>query len=249
MATWRDLEAELERWRAAGETPTFWWRDDDTQAPTAALDRLIALAERHAAPLHLAVVPAEIDPGLRPRLEATEAVYALQHGFAHKNGEPKPLRASEMGEGRDLALTQADLQEGWRRLTGAQLPRTLPVQVPPWNRIGDKVIPHLTAWGYRGLSSFYARPAREPVPGLVQVNAHIDPIRWKAGARFAGTEKTLQQCLEHLEARREGRADKAEPTGFCTHHLQTDEATWDFCAAFMAHLKGRIRWIALPEVL
>lgn len=249
MATWEELDAELQVWADAGEVPTFWWRDDDTQAPTDDLDRLIGLAERYGAPLHLAVVPVAIDPGLKPRLQASPLVYALQHGFAHKNGEPKGMRASEMGEGRDLAETERDLREGWRRLVAADLPRTLPVQVSPWNRIGEKVIAELPAWGYRGLSNFYARAAREPVPGLVQVNAHIDPIRWKEGAKFAGTEKTLQQCHAHLQARRRGEVDADEPTGLCTHHLQTDAATWDFCAAFMDRLAGRTRWVALTEVL
>ncbi|MBD3665899.1 polysaccharide deacetylase family protein [Sulfitobacter aestuariivivens] len=251
MATWEELDAELTLWADAGEVPTFWWRDDDTQGPSDDLDRLIGLAERFDVPLHLAVVPAEIDPGLKPRLEASPSVFALQHGFAHKNGEPKGLRASEMGEGRDLAATEADLREGWRRLVAAELPNLLAVQVPPWNRIGEKVVPHLPEWGYVGLSNFDVRPAPEPAAGLKQFNAHIDPIRWKEGAQFAGTEKTLQQCLEHLQMRRIGAADKDEPTGFCTHHLQTDDATWDFSEALMARLTHgqRTRWLDLRAML
>ena len=114
MASWADLDDELRLWRAAGEIPTFWWRDDDTEAPTADLERLIALAERFSAPLHLAVVPHAIDPGLAPRLGASPLVYALQHGFSHKNHEPKGARASEVGVNRDIALQEADLTLGWQ---------------------------------------------------------------------------------------------------------------------------------------
>tara|TARA_R110002095_G_scaffold203969_3_gene186378 strand:- start:128 stop:886 length:759 start_codon:yes stop_codon:yes gene_type:complete len=249
MASWTDLDEELRAWHAGGETPTCWWRDDDTQAATADLEQLIALAERFSAPLHLAIVPRAIDPGLAPRLRASPLVYALQHGFAHKNHEPKGTRASEVGEVRDIALQKTDLNEGWQRMLDAGLPNLVKVFVPPWNRIADKtlmVLPHL---GYRAVSIFDQRPDR--AVGLPHFNGHIDPIRWKEGAKFAGTEKTLEQCVRHLRARRLGNADRDEPTGFVTHHLQTDAATWDFSAELMSRLThaDATRWIALPQVM
>ncbi|QFT58769.1 hypothetical protein FIU94_08020 [Sulfitobacter sp. THAF37] len=236
-------------WQAAGEVPTFWWRDDDTEAPTADLDRLIALAERFSIPLHLAVVPHDIDAGLATRLRAAPLVQCLQHGFAHKNHEPKGARASEVGINRDLELQKADLQTGWQRMVAAALPNLLPVFVPPWNRIADKTLRALPDLGFRAVSIFDTRP-RAPV-GLPHFNGHIDPIRWKEGARFAGVEKTLEQCVRHLAQRRTGDAEKDEPTGFVTHHLQTDQATWDFSAALLDRLvaQGGTRWIALPEVM
>lgn len=251
MATWAELDAELKLWADAGEIPTFWWRDDDTEAPTEDLDRLIGLAERFAAPLHLAVVPADIHRGLAARLAKSPNVYALQHGFAHKNHEPKGTGASEVGVQRDLGLQKADLREGWLRLLAAELPNLLPVFVPPWNRIADKTVQILPELGYRVLSGFYRRPNPSPVAGLVHFNAHIDPIRWKEGAKFAGTEKTLEQCTGHLHQRRTGAAERDEPTCFCTHHLQTDAATWAFSEELMARLTqgGRTYWAAMPELM
>jgi hypothetical protein len=251
MAMWAELDAELTLWAQAGEVPSFWWRDDDCEAPTDDLDRLIALAERFGAPLHLAVVPANIDAGLAGRLAASPSVYAMQHGFAHINHEPKRTGASEVGMLRDLALQEADLREGWRRMVAAGLPNLLPVFVPPWNRIADKTVQILSQLGYTVLSDFYRRPHPSPVKGLMYFNAHIDPIRWKEGAKFAGTEKTLEQCVVHLRQRRTGEAERAEPTCFCTHHLQTDEATWDFSADLMARLThgARTSWPALPELM
>lgn len=251
MATWEDLEAELTLWAKAGERPTFWWRDDDCEAPSDDLDRLIAMAERNEAPLHLAIVPKDIDAGLAGRLAVSPTVYALQHGFAHVNHEPKGTGASEVGIIRDLTLQSEDLREGWRRMVAAGLPNLLPVFVPPWNRIADKTVRILPELGYTVLSDFYCRPDPSPVEGLMYFNAHIDPIRWKEGAKFAGTEKTLDQCVGHLRKRRTGEAERAEPTCFCTHHLQTDEATWDFSGEMMARLThgGRTRWAALPELM
>ena len=231
--------------------PTFWWRDDDTEAPTGDLDRLIELAEKFNAPLHLAVVPAHIGPGLASRMAQSPNVFATQHGFAHINHEPKGTGASEVGVLRDLALQADDLREGGRRLQAAELPNLLPVFVPPWNRIAEKTVQILPELGYAVLSNFYRRPNPSPVKGLLHFNAHIDPIRWKEGAKFAGTEKTLDQCVGHLRQRRLGEAEKEEPTCFCTHHLQTDEPTWDFSAELMARLthNARTYWASLPELM
>ena len=32
MATWNDLQAELDQWGAEGREATIWWRDDDAIA-------------------------------------------------------------------------------------------------------------------------------------------------------------------------------------------------------------------------
>ena len=82
MATWAELDTELALWQAQGEQPSFWWRDDDTEAPTQALARLIELSAKYDAPLHLAVIPADIHRDLADILRAAPHVWCLQHGFA-----------------------------------------------------------------------------------------------------------------------------------------------------------------------
>ena len=248
-ATWAELDTELDLWQAAGEVPTFWWRDDDCEAPSEPLDTLINLSAKHAAPLHLAIIPHAIDPGLAPRLRAAPHVWSLQHGFRHKNHEPKGARASEMGQHRDLAETEADLKEGWHRMVTADLPQLLPILVPPWTRIGDKVIPHLTSWGYQALSCFDRRPNPAPPGPLQFFHGIIEPLRWRPDALFAGTEKTLGMCVEHLRARRTGIAEKDEPTCLVTHHLQTPDTAWAFCDALCDRLAGRAQWISLQSLL
>lgn len=251
MATWSDLERELGLWQAAGETPTFWWRDDDAEAPTAALDRLLALAERHRVPLHLAVVPAEVSACLAGQLAASTDVFVLQHGFAHTNHEPPGARASEIGRHRATALQLQDLRAGWRRLTEAGFPNLLPALAPPWNRIAEETLPHLPGLGYRLLSRFDARAPQSAVPGLHQVNIHCDPIRWKGGPRFRGEEATLEILVRHLAERRQGLVDAAEPTGLSTHHLQTDEPVWDFLEHLLERLTrpGAGEWVRLSAIL
>lgn len=251
MATWSDLEAELSLWQAASETPDFWWRDDDTVSHTASLDRLLNLSAAHNAPIHLAVIPATLQADLAPRLRQAPHAFVLQHGLAHINHEPEGLRASEVGVSRETELQKEDLRVGWEMLQNANLPNLLPGFTPPWNRIGADTVAALPALGYKVLSAGEQRHTKHPVPGLLQVNCHIDPIRWKTGAVFRGTEKTLNHVVEHLHARRTGAADKNEVTGLLTHHLQTDELTWDFTQALMDRLthNQRTRWHSLAELM
>ena len=232
VAHWSDLEREIALWRAVGEAPTFWWRDDDTQAPTPELERLIELSERFDAPLHLAVIPAGVSPDLAARLRASPNVWAMQHGFQHKNHEPAGMRASEVGVSRDLGEQRADLARGWRLLQEAELPNLLPCVVPPWNRMADATRHALPSMGFAMLSAFEGPTGNTPVEGLVQIHSHFDPIKWKEGARFRGVEKTLAIVLQHLVDRRTGRVPKTTHTGLLTHHLFTDDATWDFVEEF-----------------
>lgn len=250
MAEWSDLDAELARWDAAELVPTFWWRDDDLRAPGPALDRLLDMAGRHGLPLHLGVVPEGLDPGLAERLAGEPDVYAMQHGFAHINHEPKGLGASEIGDHRDTELQLRDLRAGWDRLTEAGIPNLLAALAPPWNRISDRTVGHLAGLGYRILSTSYPRAAASPAAGLMQVNVHFDPIRWKHGARFRGEARILDGICRHLADRREGLVDRDEPTGMVTHHLQTSDEVWDFMDRLLDHLSHRsARWVRLADLL
>lgn len=251
MSSWSELDLELQRWKAAGETPAFWWRDDDAVAPSARLDRLLDLSDRFALPVHLAVVPANLSPDLGARLRAASYVQVIQHGFAHVNNEPSGARASEIGQHRPLQDTLQDLRAGRARLLAADLPGLLPALAPPWNRIGDKVIPHLPGLGFRLLSAMHARQSPEPVPGLAQVNIHFDPIRWKGGASFRGEAGILGGITEHLAQKRMGLADRDEPTGLSTHHLQTWDEVWDFLDLLLERLTrpDAGRWHRLSEFI
>lgn len=249
MASWQDLWAELDIWRDKGQRPTLWWRDDDTTAPTDALDRLLDLARRNDIPMHLSVIPKGARPDLAERLSAAHDVWVLQHGWAHINHEPKGQGASEMGESRSIAQQHADLQAGWDRLQALQMPGLLPGFAAPWNRVSGQTPALLRALGFRVLSTNYARTEAEPVPGLLQVNVHADPIRWKIGAAFRGEARFLACVVDHLVDRRLGRADPAEPTGITTHHLQTSDEIWAFLDLFVARITPHVTWLRMADLL
>ncbi len=236
MTAWDTLPQELELWRARERRATIWWRDDDAVRPGPALDRLLALSARHGAPLALAVIPAAAEPALARRLAEAPQAVVLQYGYAHRNHAPDDRKKCELGRSRPAEAVLAELAAGRDRLGALFGARALPVLVPPWNRISVELLPALPGLGYRGLSTYTPRKAAHPVPELLQVNTHLDPIRWKPERRFLGEAAALDLLCGHLAARREGRADPDEPSGILTHHAVHDEALWRFLDRLLATL-------------
>jgi hypothetical protein len=261
MTGWRALDDELDAWAAAGRTADFWWRDDDAHVAGPALDRLLDLAAAAAVPVAVAVVPMLADRALAAALDGSGAT-VLQHGYAHANFAPDGAKRIELGPQRPAPHVLADLAVGHERLADLFGPRALPVLVPPWNRIAPVLVPMLPEIGYRGLSRYLARQRAAPVAGLVEVNAHVDIVDWKAPAGidrpagladprpFAGEAAVLAALAGHLGARRRAAADPDEPTGLLTHHLVHDDDAWNFVAALLAHI-GRhpaVRWRSAVEL-
>jgi hypothetical protein len=239
VSAWDSLARELAHWREAARTPTFWLRDDDACRDTPALARLFAASARHGVPLSLAVVPAALEPGLVTSVAQAPLVTVVQHGFAHVNHAPAGARAAELGDDRAGAAVLGELAQGDAVLARAFGERYLHVLVPPWNRIGEAIVPQLAAAGYRGLSTFAPRTAPAAAPGLAQCNAHVDPIAWRRGRAFVGDDAAVTRVVDHLAARREGRVDAGEPTGLLTHHLVFDDAAWAFFEALFAATRAQ----------
>ncbi len=249
---WRVLGEELDLWAAAGRQATLWWRDDDAAEVTPALARLVALSTQASAPLALAVIPQPMRADLPACLAVAPWVTVIQHGFAHVNhARRKGEGAWELGLHRPAATVFADLAAGFQCLADAFQDRFAPLVVPPWNRIDAAITRGLPDVGLRGLSTFGPRAAVSPAPGVVQINAHCDPIKWKGGARFTGTARALDDIVGHLRDRRQGHVDAGEPTGLLTHHLDLDAAGWQFVEqllAYAAHHRAA-RWLAIAEIL
>jgi len=232
MTGWADLAAELDAWHGDGRIATFWWRDDDATAPSPALDRLLAVQRKHAAPLMVAVIPARAEPALAERLTGVAGISVVQHGWAHANHAPVGASKAELGADRPAALVLGELARGQIVLDGL-FKDWLRVLVPPHNRIAPALARALPQAGYLGLSTY--NPRRGAIAKLTQVNTHIDIMDW-ATRGFGGDAAALGLAVKHLRARRAGTADADEPTGLLTHHLAHDEGAWAFTDRFLTAL-------------
>ena len=249
MSVWETLDAELEQWRAGDRPATLWWRDDDACRDTAALGRMFAIAETEEVPVTLATIPALLEPSLVAAVAKTRFVGIVQHGYAHRNYAPPGARNWELGAHRPMALIVTELAEGRAALATHFGSRFLPVIVPPWNRIDAEGVAQLPSAGFLGLSSFAPRGVACPVPGIEQVNAHVDLIAWKRGRAFIGVASAINRIVEHLRMRREGSVDPAEPTGLLTHHLDLGPDAWQFVADLVPRTRAHgARWLDVNAV-
>lgn len=222
--SWSELDQELARWRDTGRRVDFWWRDDDAARLSAPVAKLLKLSEQSGVPLALAVVPLEAVPELFNGLRAS----VLMHGTDHRNRARPGEKKTEFAAAEPEQEAIERLSAARERLAEHAGTRFLPVLAPPWNRFKQPLVARLPEAGLRGLSGFGAREAAEAAPGVRQVNSHVDIIAWRRTRGFVGEEAALRAAVEHLAARRSGKADAAEPTGWLTHHAVHDAAAWRF---------------------
>lgn len=221
---WSELFDEIALWQDGGRVVDFWWRDDDACRVDTALDRLVALSASANVPLALAVIPTGVQPEVLAL--ASGLVSVLQHGVDHTSRAMAGEKKTEFPAHEAVPAALDRLRGGLAAIAG---PRTLPVLVPPWNRLRTRaVLDGLAGAGYRGLSRFGPRGDASEVPGLVQVNTHVDLIDWRGTRGFVGEAPALRAAVDHLQARRTGRADAGEATGWLSHHMVHDGACWAF---------------------
>lgn len=239
MSAWQELDDELDAWRAGGRRVTLWCRDDDACRDSPALRRLLGIAHAAAVPVALAVIPAALERNLVDIVARSGSATVVQHGYAHRNHAPPGSRKWELGSHRPVSVTLAELEQGLGALRSSFGERFAAVLVPPWNRIDAGVVAHLAQVGFHGLSCLGPRAAACPAPGIAQCNAHVDLIDWRRNREFIGIEAAAVRLASHLRARREGGADRSEPSGILTHHLDMSDAGWQFVADLMARTRER----------
>lgn len=233
------LRRRLDALAETGRTVSLWWRDDDAARARPPLDRLIALSDRLAVPLALAVIPEPAERSLAKRLSRPDAarVAVLQHGWSHTNHEPAGARAAELGAARPIEAILAELAAGRAKLAGLFGDRFLPVLTPPWNRIDPAVATRRGEVGLPGLSTFTSLEQDGH-----RLDAHLDPIVWKSTRSYMGDERMLMLFDEEVASRTGAAADV--PIGILSHHLAHDEPVWTFLETFLAATAAHpaVRW-------
>ncbi len=230
-----NLAAELDIWRTQNLTLPVWWRDDDATTPSPALERLLDLAARLEAPLHLAVIPEPATEALAATLANRTNVFALPHGWRHRNNAPPDQKKAEFGAHRPVSEMLDEIALGWQRIRHMFDGKALPLFTPPWNRIDPALLTRLPESGLGAVSTFGPRKVGA-VGRVLQVNTHLDPIDWHGDGGLVDPAKLDLLIASDLADRRTGKADNTEPYGLLTHHLVQDEATWDFTALILEML-------------
>ncbi|MFW6076481.1 MAG: polysaccharide deacetylase family protein [Hyphomicrobiales bacterium] len=215
----KELIAELDRCAEAGQRITFWLRDDDAVAVTPALERLLALAGDWDVPVVMAVIPMPAEPALAVHLGELAHVRVALHGFAHRNHAPPEDKKQELGPHRPAATVLDELRRGRDRLNELFSHQSVPMLVPPWNRIAADLVPHLPGLGLHTLSTFGEVPTKLPAR-LLQVNCQLDIMDWHK--RRGHPADVLAGRLATVV--RSG----TDPIGILTHHLDHDEGAWGF---------------------
>ncbi len=218
------VRQELDLWARERRTAKFWWRDDDAQDVSDRLSRMLATAARFDVKIGLSVIPAKLKPRLVKALEREKHAQVLVHGFAHENHARPGQAKRELGGARSSNDIVADLERGIALMRASFGRRLLPVLVPPWNRIAPAAVEQLPALGYCGLSTWKPRTAAHPMPGLMQVNTHLDVIDWRRGRVVKDEGLIAGLLLRKLRWRRASQARAAEPLGLLTHHAYWDAA-------------------------
>ncbi len=222
------LLRHLDWFAQRGRQARFWWRDDDAIEPTAPLDTMLEIAERHKAQIGLAVIPRDASEALARHVKGKDEVLALQHGWRHKNFQRKDLgdKAAELGTRRDPKEVLTQLRKGRDRLEALFADQFHPILVPPWNRIAPQVAQGLPGIGLPWLSTFtWMHPAQRH-----QLQAHIDIIKWKKDRRFIGWRSAALRFDLQMTRR---RTNPCEPIGILSHHLAHDEGCFEFLDRFL----------------
>lgn len=240
---WADLTAALDTWAGDGRVARFWLRDDDAIESTPALSRLLALCERFGVPVTLAVIPAHTGRPLAEFAAQRPSIEVALHGWSHDNHARPDEKKQELGSHRSQEVVLGELRRGvglLRKLFGDGF---VPVLVPPWNRIDEKLLPHLAEIGIEALSVFGGeRPG--PVP---EVNTHVDIMDWHGTRGCRPAQDILADIIKRLgEMKQTGGS-----MGLLTHHLVHDEAAWEFLERLFAATAGHpaCHWDALSDLL
>jgi hypothetical protein len=242
---WQPVVTSLERWETAGPKAPLWLRDDDAVEPSPALDRLIRLARGNRIPIALSIIPASTGEALAGILKDEPHVEPIVHGWAHRSHAPEGEKKQEFGLHRPMSEMHDELARALHRLRELYQSRLVPIFVPPWNRIAPQVAQGLGKLGYSAISAFGQSAPEQTERSIPQINTHVDLIDFRGtrrcrdhGVLASSLAATLDHSLTH------GRY----PIGVLSHHLDHDDAAFEFLEGLFAVSKSH-RWLPARELV
>lgn len=248
---WRRVAQELQHWHSAGQTASFWVRDDDASSLTDQFFRLDEFARRHDITVGLAIIPNALEDGLAAWLgQGTTPFYPMCHGFDHTNHARRGW-PTEFSSDRPVSVMTHELNRAHQRFSAAF--KVTPTFVPPYNRIASSMAARLPDLGFEVLS--HTPPRRwlrfsrlsacmtlpfnglfRPVaPGTLDV--HVEPIEWST-VSVLSLDRVIEALVGELQLRRKGYIASHTPIGFLMHHLVHDADIWSLSDEIPTRLKS-----------
>jgi predicted deacetylase len=227
---------------ASGPVDIFL-RDDDAGWDDKRLFAMLAVLDRHALAIDLAVIPQALTPSLAESLIARGErsggrLHLHQHGLAHRSHEPDG-RKCEFGPSRDRDAQRRDLAEGQQLLEDLLPGLIQPVFTPPWNRCTRVTAELLAELGFRVLSRHVSEPPLA-VPGLTEVPVSVD---WSYAKRDGRRLTPIELAELAAERVRRGGA-----VGINLHHAVMDAAELrrlrELCELLARHPAAQCRPLA-----
>jgi predicted deacetylase len=180
---------------------------------------------------------------LSDRLRSAPNLTVAQHGTDHVNRRPPGQPPNEYPSATSAAEVGLAIAAARRRMAEAGLEPS--VYVPPWNQVDETLLKALQHVGYRVYSAALDDHA---LPGLVQIGAQLDIMRWgRTPPRFRGEARIWDSLRRRLRvARRCGQFQRS--VGLLTHHLAHDAAAWRFLETFLVFADDRFQWSTIETV-
>lgn len=236
------LSAHLDARGEAGRPLTLWWRDDDLEAPSDALSVCLGALDDAGIDAAFAAIPAGLTADAVEALAGSRSVLFV-HGWAHANHAAAGEKKSEFGPHRPLAERLAEIASGWQRVREIGGDRAIGCFVPPWNRIGNDLLPALAGTGIASLSAF-ASPQRQPPKAAVpRLDTHIDLIDWRGTGAPISEDDLATRIVQH---------DGVDgPVGILSHHRVTGPDAWAAWRPVLRLLRAHpaVRWLSPGEAL
>ena len=249
------VKDELALWRAIGEMPVFWIRDDDATCVSGQLERLHSIATRYGVHVGLALIPGLLEADLVAFLRTkSNNFYPMCHGWKHVNhasaGNP-----GEFGNGRSHRAACLDATRALQTFRShfTDIPA---VFVPPFNRIASTMIGALASIGFSSLS-VGPRPLERRIARVInrfgwvpalniawkgplqRIDAHVDLIEWKSGSA-RDMDVVADALVGQLRLRRKGFLPLRTPIGLLTHHRAHDERIWHLLESLIVLIKSSL---------
>ena len=204
---------------------SFWWRDDDLEAPNAALSELLfATSDIGVAPA-LAAISGTVTPDAIGALDGT-AARVLPHGWQHRNHEPDCAKKSEYGPARPVSDRLAEIDLACDRISAVAGARALSIFTPPWNNIDVDLLPHLGGSKAAAVSA-YCSPGREPMAAACpRLDTHVDLIDWRGTRRGHSVERLVDLLIPWIKLRSGIEYPLDSTRGVLSHHLVTLPKDW-----------------------